>query len=541
MKKILSLLIFICLISTQICAQFFLNGEAIQVSDSCFQLTDTGLGEVGSIWFEEKINLNESFDVLMDLFLGCKDDNGADGIVFGFQPVSTSIGSEGSGIGFGGVQPALAVEFDTWQNFDLSDPSYDHIAIMKDGSVAHGVGSGNLTGPVQANATNTNIEDCEYHQMRVTWNAQTQTLTVFFDCDERLTYTGDVVNEIFDGDPEVFWGFTSATGGASNRHEVCFSYTTFLNGFDDVVICPGGSFQLEVSGGVEYQWTPSNGLSADNIPNPIATPEETITYIVDVIDECGIPFTDTITVFVEGDTVRFDLGADTMICEPNILILDAENGSPATYLWSDGVTNSQREVLSSGNYQVTVTLDDFCVTQASIEVEYQSLPIVNLPEDTILCFGQSLLLDTENTTPVDYLWSTGITTSNILVNEPGTYSVSLTNFCGTDESSITAEYEDCRSLYVPNAFSPNFDGVNDTFTFYSDGNVKEVLRFEVYDRWGGLIFSPLNTGAEAENRFSWDGTLNDKKLENGVYIWILEVIYRDGSTELLKGEITLIR
>ena len=78
------------------------------------------------------------------------------------------------------------------------------------------------------------------------------------------------LNEVFGGDPNVFWGFTSATGGARNLHQVCYGYTTFLDGFEDVVICPGGQFQIKLSGGVKYHWTPETGLSNPNIANPVA-------------------------------------------------------------------------------------------------------------------------------------------------------------------------------------------------------------------------------------------------------------------------------
>lgn len=158
-------------------AQFIVNGSAMQTLDTCWTLTTAQNNLVGSIWNEVKIDLNQSFQVLMQLNFGSKDANGADGIVFGFQPVSTSVGQVGEGIGFQGVVPSLGIEFDTWQNFNL-------------------------------------------------------------------------------GDPEVFWGFTSATGGANNLHQVCLAYTTFLDGFEDVVICPGGQLQLDVGGGIAYKWTP---------------------------------------------------------------------------------------------------------------------------------------------------------------------------------------------------------------------------------------------------------------------------------------------
>jgi gliding motility-associated-like protein len=539
MTKIYSFLFFIVFFFTQQAdAQFILNGEATQVSDSCFQLTEDEFNQVGSIWFEEKISLDESFDVLMDLFLGCRDA-GADGIVFGFQPVSTSIGGAGGGIGFANVSPSFAIEFDTWQN--PSDLAADHVAIIQNGEMNHSTPGGTLAGPVSANASGANIEDCEYHQMRVTWDVITKTATVYFDCEERLSYTGDIVNDIFGGNPEVFWGFTSATGGEHNVQEVCFSYTSFLNGFEDVVICPGGEYQLELSGGETYSWSPVEGLSNPNIANPIASPAETTTYIVEVTDECNVPFMDTITVFVDGDTVRFELANDTTLCDPETIILDAENGSPATYLWSDGLTEPIREVDYSGNFQVTVTLDDYCVTQAGVRVDYAIGPQAALPEDTTLCLRSTLDLDV--TMPfggADYLWSDGSSSPILTILEEGNYSVTVSNFCGMAVDEIQVTYDVCDALYIPNAFTPDFDGVNDEFRLYSDGDVKQVLQFDIYSRWGELIFSKSGTVDNLRD-FKWDGTYKGKPAPAGVYVYAIDVIFKDDSVQLFKGDLSLIR
>ena len=285
-------------------AQFILNGNAIQTDNSCYRLTEPVNWSSGSIWSPQKINLNESFEVVMDIFLGCKDVDGADGIVFGFQPVSTSIGSAGGGIGFQGIVPSLGIEFDTWQNTNISDPAFDHIALIANGNLDHASAS-TLAGPTPASPDSPNIEDCNFHSLRVSWNAGLNLLSIYFDCSLRLMYQGDIVANIFGGDPEVFWGFTSATGGANNLHQVCFNYTSFLDQIPDVAMCPGGQVQLRATGGRSYTWTPAEGLSNPGIANPIASPTATTTYTVEVRDVCGIPFYDEVVVEVVGDFCFF--------------------------------------------------------------------------------------------------------------------------------------------------------------------------------------------------------------------------------------------
>lgn len=523
-------------------AQFHLNGAAEQTNDTCWVLTEAQNGQVGSIWNTTKIDLNNSFQVIMELYLGCKDGNGADGILFGLQPVSTSIGQQGEGLGFQGVSPSVGIEFDTWQNGNLSDPTVDHVAISMNGNLNHAAGN-NLAGPIQANPTNGNIEDCDWHKLRVNWDATTKTIEVWFDCSLRLTYTGDIVNEIFGGNPNVFWGFTAATGGANNLQQVCFSYTTFLDKFDDVVICPGGQYQITLSGGVEYHWSPPDGLSNPNIANPIASPEQTTEYQVEVKDACGNQFFDTLTVFIDGDTVFFDLGVDTSICEGQSLLLDATSfgTNSVAYQWSTGQTTPTLQATTTGLYTVTVTIDDYCVADDRVAVTVIPLPKATLGNDTTLCLNQTLLLDATTTGNPNYLWQDGLTDPVRTVTEPGgTYTVLASNICGEKEASITVTYEDCRQVYFPSAFSPNGDGINDVFLPFDGGDVGTVHFFKIFDRWGGLVFENSNF-QPSDFTAGWDGFFKGKNANPGVYAWLAEVEFRDGYRQLLEGEVTLLR
>lgn len=539
-EYILAAFLLVC--SIPVFCQFHLNGSAVQLNDTCWTLTNAQNTQAGSIWNLDKINLNNSFQVIMDLQFGCKDADGADGILFGFQPLSTSIGQTGEGLGFQGVSPSVGIEFDTWQNGNLADPAYDHIAISKNGNLNHG-SSSLLAGPVQANPSSANIEDCKWHNLRVNWDAGTTTLEIWFDCSLRLTYTGDMVNEIFNGDPWVFWGFTSSTGGSNNLQQVCYSYTTFLDGFEDVVICPGGQYQLKVGGGVKYQWTPATGLSNPAIPNPIAAPDETTTYLVEVTDACNNPFFDSITVFIDGDTVFFDLGADTVICEGMPLQLDATSSgtNSVVYQWSNGANTPVLDVQNSGFYSVTVTIDDYCVADDRVNITVIPLPRANvLGPDTVLCLEQILELDA--TIPGDFMykWDDGLAGQTRTIETPGVYSVSISNECGIATADISVGFEDCRQVYFPNAFSPNNDGINDIFLPFDGGDVGLIHFFRIYDRWGALVFSSDNL---SPNDFSagWNGLVRGHKAATGTYAWLAEVEFRDGKTVLLEGEVNLIK
>ncbi|MCS6905675.1 MAG: hypothetical protein NZ576_09920, partial [Bacteroidia bacterium] len=230
--------------------QFNAFGSAVNQGNNCFQLTPDALAQAGTIWNTTQLNLNCPFDYTYNVYLGTKDPNGADGIVFVLQQGGPNVvGQAGGAIGYGGISPSLAIEIDTWDNGPgANDIPCDHVAIHYNGSVAN-----ILSGPVQASASNCNIEDGQYHSFRVVWNPQTFTLQVYFDGVLRLTLNQNIIQTIFNNNPMVWWGFTAATGGASNQQIVC---PTFLQ---TETICQNSQVTVHYTGitmqNPTYNWT----------------------------------------------------------------------------------------------------------------------------------------------------------------------------------------------------------------------------------------------------------------------------------------------
>jgi gliding motility-associated-like protein len=248
MKYLLPFLCIFCIkfniqsIQAQV-TPYHLNGNAYKEDCNCYTLTPAEDSKSGSIWNINKIDLTRSFDFKFNIFLGCVDADGADGIVFVLQAVSTSIGSLGGGIGYQGVNPSIGITVDTWQNFNDSDPAFDHIAIHRNGDIDH-TSSNNLAGPVTALAGNDNIEDCKWHTFRIVWNAATKTMQADIDGVERVRTTIDLVSTVFNGDPQVFWGFTAATGGSNNHQRICTSLNPGFSFLPDQKTCYPTPVQL---------------------------------------------------------------------------------------------------------------------------------------------------------------------------------------------------------------------------------------------------------------------------------------------------------
>lgn len=582
-------------------AQFVLNGDAVELGDGCFQLTEEVTNQAGSVWYDSLINLEDLLEVNFEINLGDLDAGGADGIAFVLQPVSTGLGSTGGGLGYEDIEPSVCIEFDTWQNGDNSDPSYDHVAIMQDGVLSHAAPTA-LTDVEQILAGSTNAEDGEYHQVRITWDPATETISCFVDCDLRVTYTGDIISDIFDGDPFVYMGFTAATGGSFNDQIVCLDYITAIDELEDVVLCPGDSVQISVPDGFEsYSWSPTTGVSDPASPSPWFSPEVTTTYTVTFTDECGNTITDMVTITIgspelvnlgddldlcEGETVTFnitvedgeyawsngstlpivtfsesgtysvvvtqgnctdadtvsisysptpfvDFGPDTIICGlDEVLVLDASNPG-ADYLWHDGSTDATFEITEDGLYFVTVSIGE-CTDQDSLAVNYSSFPSVNLGPDILLCPDSSFTINAGDPIFI-YTWQDGSTGNSYTVSEPGTYWVDVnSNGCVT-RAYIDAIADPCIcEVIVPNAFTPNQDGVNDLFK-QLDCATMLSFNMRIFNRWGEMMFetSDINQG--------WDGTYNGKQCEMGAYVYVIEYNIEARGTGVDQGSFLLIR
>ncbi len=200
-------------------AQYTVNGNTTRDDCHCYTLTQAQLNQSGSVWNNFKINLTQSFDFNFDINLGCTD-RGADGIAFVLQPISTSVGSTGGGLGFSGVMPSVGVTMDTYQNIEDNDPPEDHIAIQLNGDIDHN-SAANIAGPVSILAGSSDVEDCRFHSLRVQWDAATRQLSAYVDGVLRVSATKDFITDVFGGDPNVFWGFTGSTGGENNVQRFC--------------------------------------------------------------------------------------------------------------------------------------------------------------------------------------------------------------------------------------------------------------------------------------------------------------------------------
>lgn len=515
--------------------QFVFNGSARRVDTAgCYQLTGTNNFESGSIWHTERIDLRQSFQVVAEVFLGCLDGDGADGLVFGFQPVSTSIGQAGEGIGFQGVTPSIGLEMDTYQNFNLNDPEYDHIALIANGNLDH---RQSLAGPVALMPDSANAEDCRYHHLQVTWDATTFNLKVYFDCRLIIDHTQDFIRTIFN-QPEVFWGFTAATGGAVNIHGICLKYTTFLNDVPDYVICPGMHVPLNADVAGPFRWNPSTGFTRPDALDQLVQPQVDITYRLVFEGPCDTFVIDTVHIDVLDTPPNLPWPDTVMICPDSVIQLGFRFAD-ARYHWSTGDTSAQIRVTEPGTYQLSLSRrDTFCETNTTIDVLSGAVLEPDLRIDTTLCAGDVLIIDVFDASVQRFLWNDGVNGAQRTINTAGLFAIRLENSCTKRLVQISTTVDDCGLIYFPNVFSPNQDGINDVYRISAD-EALFVESFAVFDRWGNLVFVQKHLPLR---EVFWDGTFMDgNPVSPGVYVYQTEIEISAGINKIFRGDVTVIR
>ena len=397
---------------------YHINGSAFKENCNCYTITPGIAFQSGSVWNINKIDLSQSFEFSFEINLGCNDATGADGMVFVLQPISTNIGTSGEGLGFAGVNPSIGIAIDTWQNSNLNDPDFDHISIQRDGDNNH-ISPNNLAGPVPVSAISNNIEDCNWHVLKIRWNANVKILTAYIDEQERVSDTIDLVKDVFNNDPLVFWGFTGATGGSMNNQRFCTSLNADFKQEQSTETCAPQLIELvdqSRSFGtiVEWHWDFGDGTTSnEKNPPPHYYPNPgnyTISSVVLGNNGCwSDTFKQVITI---GSIPVADFRMPDTICGASTFqpfdISFVEFGGINQWNWTINGTpfSGQAPPLQNitGQESAIVSLQvrskEGC-TSETVEktIHFLSQPTISLAPESNICVGDTLQLQALSTLP----------------------------------------------------------------------------------------------------------------------------------------------
>ncbi len=171
-----------------------------------------------------------------------------------------------------------------------------------------------------------------------------------------------------------------------------------------------------------------------------------------------------------------------------------------------------------------------CDSIRTLTLSIKPLPSLNLGPDQAICSDDTIVLNAG--VHDSYTWQDGSTGSTFTVKQPGVYSVTVSNICGTSTDNVTITTTYCDIVF-PTGFTPNGDGRNDHFKIIRSGRI-DSYRLEVFNRWGQKVFSGNDPAR------GWDGTMSGKQADTGIYVWDC-TIKRGGETKKIKGAVNLIR
>ncbi|MCC6286980.1 MAG: gliding motility-associated C-terminal domain-containing protein [Chitinophagaceae bacterium] len=317
----------------------------------------------------------------------------------------------------------------------------------------------------------------------------------------------------------------------------------------DTTVCRTAAVQLNrADSSGYYSWSPSTGLSNSSTANPIATPLETTKYSVVVTDAASGCKSEGDVDIVIRQRPAFNTSGDTEICYGKTTRLQASGGD--IYQWTSLVMINEPElneiVVNPGVttlYTVHIA-ERICNYDTLIELNVTVHPsplITTQKSNDINCVTTTAQLSA--TGGDRYIWSPSVNLDNANVHNPVASPDSTTIFTvkGTNEYGCSAEdsiavtvTKEGNPLYlVPNAFTPNNDGINDCLSLKKWGYM-QLDEFSIYNRWGEKIFS-------TKNRMDcWDGTYKGIKQSSGTFVYVIRAKTLCGNINR-KGLVTLIR
>ncbi len=302
----------------------------------------------------------------------------------------------------------------------------------------------------------------------------------------------------------------------------------------DAVDCIGESIILNAgNNGSDHIWNTGESTATIEVTTPG-------TYSVSITNQSGCSATyDASVQFVQPPIVQ--LGNDTVLCSGQILVLDAGPTPQGMYLWNTGATTRTIAVSTAGTYGVSVS-NGYCSREDQITVLFNPAPHRIQDRQHQFCLDDEpyhVTLDAGNTGS-QYQWSTGDTTRSIEATEYGSFTVIITNEYGCSLTDSVQVIEFCPStIFLPNTFTPNGDGMNDIFL--PVGNNIASLKLMIFDRWGTMIFQ------STDPTIGWDGTYRGEFVTDDIYVWRINYrFYEDRNGKLgmekeMTGHIQVLR
>ena len=345
--------------------------------------------------------------------------------------------------------------------------------------------------------------------------------------------------------------------------------TPVLNVSNDTTICQGNACQLFAYGMLNYLWSPASGLNGVNVPSPVASPQTSTTYNVNATDINGCTASAAVSVTLLGKpdiSFNADIPAGCKPLSVNFTPLSASQ--IASYEWNFGdvasgfsnnssLENPAHNFNNSGIYTITlnvtsdagcsnsVTYNDYITVYSQPVASFTFLPREGDSENMLFSFFDA------SVNAVQWHWnfgdfSSGLDNYSDIQNPQHQYNTTslfdvwlyvISEHGCKDSTSLQIIIRGDYYIYVPNAFTPNGDGLNDFFIPKGLEINNNGFIMYIYDRWGQLVFKTDDINNP------WNGKImdTDDLAPQDVYVWIFWQENTIIGTQKYVGNVTLLR
>ncbi len=312
---------------------------------------------------------------------------------------------------------------------------------------------------------------------------------------------------------------------------------------NDTTLCENDIYTITLPGSYTYDW--DFGTSSANSYNISHASAGSYLHHVDVTNgQCNSMDSINITVVVCTDTLIASVSGDTSICEDSCSVqtVSVTTGqAPYSYLWSDGTTGTDTHTLcpsATGNHYVVVTDANMNVDTVFFAITVNPHPVITVSNDTTIALGGVAYLDAMGAdnyvwTPAGDLSCSNCSSPDANPFETTTYSVVGTSNGCSSVASVVVTVEFNAEIFIPTAFSPNGDGLNDTYGVIS--SAFKSAEFKVFDRWGSVVFETSDLSVK------WDGNIKGEPAQVGTYHYVLTGVLHNNETRKMSGNTSLIR
>jgi gliding motility-associated-like protein len=338
--------------------------------------------------------------------------------------------------------------------------------------------------------------------------------------------------------------------------DVVVNPTPVVGASNDRIICRGQSTLLFANGATRYLWSPTNSLSCNDCASPVATPTVTTNYSVTGYNDFGCFSSDSVLVSV-AQPFKITVNSSDSICIGSGMQLQASGAaryewSPASGLSATNIANPFAIPTISTTYRV-IGLDGVnCFSDtAFVRVGVGPIPTLDLGNGGLVVAGTRVTINARITGgPIrDYIWTPStnlLSCANcpnpvVTVDNDIDYRLTIRNFYGCTATDTISFRIVCQQdqVFIPNAFSPDGDGINDVLYVMGKG-VARVKSFRIFNRFGQVVFDRANFDINDPSA-GWDGKINGVPASPDVYVYTAEVLCTGGATYRYKGNVTLFR